>query len=176
MKSIQLGKLFGLQISISPLAFIGTALIWIGFAAAMFYGIKLPLGQSIFFGLLAALLHWTSELIHTLGHAYAAKRTGYPMNGIVFGAYAFFALTHYPKDEPSLPASIHIRRALGGPIINGLLSIFLYLTLPFWHGDWFWLGLFTLLENIFVYTLQVFIPLGFNDGSTILRNLRRKKQ
>jgi hypothetical protein len=27
--------------------------------------------------------------------------------------------------------------------------------------------------NFFIYTLQVFVPLGFNDGSTILRNLRK---
>lgn len=174
MKTIQLGRLFGLQISVFPPALAGTFIVWSGLALALFYGIKLPLGESIFFGLIATLLHWTSELIHSLGHAYAAKRTGYPMIGITFGALALFALTLYPKDEPDLPPSIHIRRALGGPIINGLLSIVLYLFLPLWHGDWLWIGLFALLENIFVYTLQVFLPLGFNDGSTILNNLRRK--
>jgi hypothetical protein len=174
MKTIQLGKLFGLQISVFPLAIAGTFMVWGSVTLALFYGIKLSLGESILFGLIAALLHWTSELIHSLGHAYAAKRTGYPMVGITFGALALFALTRYPKDEPDLPPSIHIRRALGGPIINGLLSIILYLLLPLWRGDWLWLGLFTLLENIFVYTLQVFLPLGFNDGSTILNNLRRK--
>ncbi len=175
MKSIELGKLFGLQLSVSPLATIGTLVIWIGFAITSFYGIQLPLGESILFGFIATLLHWTSELIHTLGHAYAAKRTGYPMTGITFGSLGFFALTRYPKDEPVLPSSTHIRRALGGPIINGILSIVLYITLPFWPGDWFWLGLFALLENIFVYTLQVFLPLGFNDGSTILKNLLKKQ-
>ncbi len=175
MKSIQLGKLFELQFSVSPPAIFGTLIIWIGFAITSFYGIKLPLGESILFGFIAALLHWTSELIHTLGHAYAAKQTGYPMTGITFGTLGFFALTQYPKDEPTLPASTHIRRALGGPIINGLLSIVLYITLPLWPGDWFWLGLFALLENIFVYTLQVFLPLGFNDGSTILRSLLKKQ-
>ncbi|MFN8413369.1 MAG: hypothetical protein U0Z26_13355 [Anaerolineales bacterium] len=173
MKSIQLGKLFGLQISVYPLALVGVVTIWIGIAAISFYGIKLPLGESILFGFIAALLHWTSELIHTLGHAYAAKQTGYPMDGIIFGTLAFFALTHYPSNEPELPAATHIRRALGGPIINGILSILLYFTLPLWQGDWHWLGLFALLENIIVYTLQIFLPLGFNDGSTLLVNLRK---
>jgi hypothetical protein len=96
------------------------------------------------------------------------------MTGIKFGAYSLFALTQYPRDEVALPPSLHIRRALGGPIISGLMSIILYLILPFWPGEWFWLGLFALLENLFIYTLQVFLPLGFNDGSTILRNLRKK--
>jgi hypothetical protein len=174
MKSIHLGKLFGLQFSVLPLAFVGLLILWIGFSAIAFYGIKIPYGESILMGFIAALLHWTFELIHSLGHAYAAKRTGYPMIGITFGTLAIFALTRYPKDEPNLPPSIHIRRALGGPVINGLLSIILYFLLPIWPGNWFWLGMFALLENLFVYTLQVFLPVGFNDGSTILRNLRKK--
>ena len=174
MKSIQLGKLFGLQISVLPFAFTGTLMLWIGFTAIAIYGLDISAGESLLLGLCAALLHWTFELIHSLGHAYAAKRTGHPMAGIRFGIFAVLAQTIYPKDEPELPPSIHIRRALGGPIINGLLSIIFYLLLPFWSGNWYWIGLFALLENLFVYTLQVFVPLGFNDGSTILRNLRKR--
>ncbi len=91
-----------------------------------------------------------------------------------FGTLAIFALTRYPKNEPELPSSVHIRRALGGPIANGLVSILFFLLLPVWRGNWFWIGMFALFENLFVYTLQIFLPLGFNDGSTILRNLRKK--
>jgi len=174
MKTIQLGKLFGLPISIAPLAFAGSLILWIGLSLIALYGIKLPLNTSILLGLSATLLHWLWELIHCLGHSLAAKQTGYPMNGIMFGAYGLFALTKYPKDEPELPPFTHIRRALGGPIINGILSIVLYFLLPLWSGNWYWLGLYVLFENIFVYTLQVFLPLGFNDGSTILNNLRKR--
>ncbi|MBL0343830.1 hypothetical protein [Candidatus Villigracilis affinis] len=174
MKTISLGKLFGMPIEILPMAFLGSLILWIGFTVTAFFGIGLPFGESLLMGLLATLLHWTFELIHSFGHAYAAKRTGYPMTGIALGTLAIFALTRYPTDEPELPPSIHIRRALGGPIANGLLSIFFFLLLPLWPDDLFWIGLFALFENLFVYTLQVFIPLGFNDGSTILRNLRKK--
>lgn len=174
MKSIHLGKLFGLQITILPLAFGGSFLLWVVFSAIAHYGLGLPFGESVLLGFIAMLLHWVFELIHSLGHAFAANGTGYPMTGITFGALAIFALTLYPKDEPDLPPSIHIRRALGGPMINGLLSIIFLLLLPIWQGNWFWLGMFALFENLFVYTLQVFLPLGFNDGSTILRNLRKK--
>ena len=174
MKSIHLGKLFGLQIGILPLAFVGTLTLWIVFTVIARSGFNIPFSESLLMGFIATLLHWTFELVHSLGHAYAAKRTGYPMTGITFGTLAIFAITRYPKDEPELPPSIHIRRALGGPIINGLLSIIFLLLLPFWSGNWFWLGMFALFENLFVYTLQVFVPLGFNDGSTVLRNLRRK--
>ncbi len=174
MKSIRPGIFFGLQIEILPLAFLGGIILWIGFTVIAFYAIKIPFGESLLMGFIAALLHWTFELIHALGHAYAAKQTGYPMTGIILGRMVFLAITLYPNDEPVLPPSVHIRRALGGPIINGLLSIIFFLLLPFWPGNWFWLGLFALLENVFVYTLQVFLPLGFNDGGTIYRNLRKK--
>ncbi|MBK7455016.1 MAG: hypothetical protein IPJ46_15245 [Anaerolineales bacterium] len=174
MKSIHLGKLFGLQISILPLAFVGTLVLWIVFTVIARSGLNIPFSQSLLMGFIATLLHWTFELIHSLGHAYAAKRTGHPMTGITLGAMAVFALTQYPKDEPELSPSIHIRRALGGPIINGLLSIVFYFLLPLWRGNWFWIGMFAFIENLFVYTLQIFLPLGFNDGGTILKNLRRK--
>ncbi len=174
MKTLQTGKLFGLQLSVLPSALAGSLIVWIGFSLFTFYKVGLSLGQAIPMGFFAAFLHWTSELIHCLGHAYAAKRTGYPMTGIRFGNIILFAQTQYPRDEPALPPSLHIRRALGGPIISGLLSIILYLLLPYWSKDWYWLGLFTFLENLFIYTLQVFLPLGFNDGSTIWTNLRKK--
>jgi hypothetical protein len=174
MKTLQVGKLFGLQISIAPVALLGTLIVWAGFSLFTFYQVGLSLAQAIPMGFFAAFLHWTSELIHCLGHAYTAKQSGYPMTGIRFGTLTVLAQTQYPKDEPALPPSLHIRRALGGPIISGLFSILLYLLLPYWPKDWYWLGLFTFLENLFVYTLQVFLPFGFNDGSTILTNLRKK--
>lgn len=174
MKPMKVGSLFGLQVEILPQAFLGGFILWIGFTVIAFYAIEIPFGESLLMGVIAALLHWTFELIHSLGHAYAAKQTGHPMTGIVLGTLILFALTRYPSDEPDLPPSVHIRRALGGPIINGLLSIIFFLILPFWPGNWFWLGLFAFFENLFVYTLQIFLPLGFNDGSTIYRNLRKK--
>lgn len=174
MKTIHLGKLFGLQITVLPLAFGGAFLLWVIFSAIAHYVLDLAFGESILLGFTAMLLHWIFEFIHSLGHAFAANGTGYPMTGITFGTLAIFALTLYPKDEPDLLPSIHIRRALGGPIISGLLSVIFLLLLPVWHGNWIWLGMFALFENLFVYTLQIFLPLGFNDGSTILRHLRRK--
>ncbi len=95
------------------------------------------------------------------------------MSGILFGVFGLLARDHYPADEPELPPAIHIRRALGGPIASALLSVIFFLLLPVWPGNWYWLGLFILLENVFALTLQVFIPLSFNDGGTILKNLRR---
>ncbi|MBK8618249.1 MAG: hypothetical protein IPN96_14270 [Anaerolineales bacterium] len=174
MKSIHLGKLFNLQMDILPVAFLGTLFLWAGLSAAAFYGVKSPLGESILLGFVAVFLHWVSVLLHHFGHLIAARMTGYSMSGIQFGMFGILARDFYPDNEPDLPPSIHIRRALGGPIVSGLLSVIFFLLLPLWPENWYYLGLFTLLENVFVFTLQVFLPLSFNDGSTILENLRRK--
>jgi hypothetical protein len=96
------------------------------------------------------------------------------MSGLEIGMFGILGRDLYPADEPKLLPAIHISRALGGPIVSGLLTVIFFLLLPLWTGNWYWLGLFILLENLFLFTLQVFIPLSFNDGGTILKNLQRK--
>jgi len=173
MKSIHLGKIFGMQMNLLPVTFLATFLLWMGLSAAA-YVIGSPLGESILLGLVAAFLHWTSVLLHHLGHFIASRTAGYPMSGLELGMFGILARDLYPANEPELLPAIHIRRALGGPTVSGLLSVIFFLQLPLWPGNWYWLGWFILLENLFLFTLQVFIPLGFNDGGTILRNLQKK--
>ncbi len=156
-----------------PVTFLATFLLWIGLSAAA-YALGSPLGESILIGLSATLLHWISVLLHHLGHFVASRGTGYPMSGLELGMFGILARDLYPADELELLPAIHIQRALGGPIISGMLSVIFFLLLPLWSGNWYWLGLFILLENLFLFTLQVFIPLGFNDGGAILKNLPRK--
>jgi hypothetical protein len=175
MKSTQLGKIFGLQMSFTPLLFLGIAGIWIILSLIGYFVIDISLGESIYLGFVAMFLHYALELIHSLGHAVIAKQVGYPMTEIRFGFYGIYAQTIYPKDEPELDSSIHIRRALGGPIANFILSIILFFTLPLWTGNWYWVGMFVFLDNL-IYVVQVFIPLGFNDASTILNELRKNKK
>jgi hypothetical protein len=174
MKSTHIGSLFGLQISFTPLIFLGIAGIWVALSLVGYFAFDIALGESIFLGFIATILHYVLELIHSLGHAFVAKQVGYPMTEIRFGVYGIYAQTIYPKDEPELDSSIHIRRALGGPIANLILSVILFFTLPLWTGNWYWVGMFVFLDNL-IYVVQVFIPLGFNDASTILNELRKKK-
>jgi len=175
VKSIQLGKFFGLRISFVPILFIGVIGMWLFLSLLGYYAFDFSFTEAILLGFVAMFLHYLLEVIHCLGHAVAAKWTGYPMTEIRFGMYSFYAQTIYPKDEPELPSSTHITRALGGPIANFVLAFILFATLPLWHGNWYWVGMFLFLDNL-IYVVQVFIPLGFNDGSTILRELRKIKK
>ena len=170
-KEHKLGKFFGLSLSLVPSFFFGTVLLWVVQSGVGYWFLKLPLSQAIFAGMVATLLYWVADIIHHLGHAYAARRTGYPMVGIRLGTRFIFGTSVYPNDEESLPANIHIRRALGGPsgsflftIATGIIAGLLF---PLGGAVW-WIALYLCLISFFMFTLGPFMPLGFTDGSTIL--------
>jgi hypothetical protein len=171
MKAYKLGRVTDLDLSAEPQAIVGTVLLW-AFLSAVGAGLlDLPPGQAIAGGLVAAMLHWVSEFVHQWGHAWAARRTGYPMTGVRFGKGLLLGASRYPPDEGTLPAAVHIRRALGGPASSLLFSVLvglIALASRSAGGVTWWVALFCFLENIGVFTLGAFMPLGFTDGSTLL--------
>lgn len=177
MREYSLGTVYQLKLSAAAAGFAGSIGLW-GIVALAMIAIAIPAGPALVGAVFIVILHWLSELIHQLGHAVAARRTGYPMTGIRFGKLGIFATGLYPSDEPALPKKIHIRRALGGPLISAVISaVGLGLLLVVGPGAgaagqfvlWFFF-----LENLVVMTLQVFIPLGFNDGATLWYWLRQR--
>ncbi len=89
-----------------------------------------------------------------------------------------FGASEYPADEPELPASMHLRRALGGPMVSLVVSAALApLAWYFWSAEeWLptgWLAVMTFADSL-IFSVGAFVPLGFNDGSSILRALRSR--
>ncbi len=125
-----------------------------------------PAGQALAAGLLAAPLHWLGDVVHNLGHAIAARQTGYPMRGVHF--WGVLGASLYPRDEPLLPAEIHIRRALGGPIASTLLALaaFALRLAARRPGAGRDLALFVALDNL-VLGLGALLPLPMTDGGTL---------
>lgn len=167
---IRIGSLSGLKIMARPTAVYGFLLLWLIFSLIAWLALDLGGGTAVLTGLIATFLHFFGELWHQLGHAWAARRTGWPMSGVMF--VWVLAASLYPRDEPELPARIHIRRALGGPMASFLLAVVMGLVVwairPFGGAIWY-LALFFFLDNLLVFTLGAFLPLGFTDGSTLLR-------
>ena len=171
MKESRLGRLGGLEISAAPSAFLGSLALWVGLSAIGIAWLNLSAGEAIIGALVAATLYWISDTVHQFGHARAAKQTGHPMLGIRY--WGVLSSSVYPADEPTLPAAVHIRRALGGPTTSAVVTILaaaLVYAMRFAgvYGIIRWLALFFLLANLFVFTLGPFLPLGFTDGSTLL--------
>jgi hypothetical protein len=150
---------------------LGAFLLWVIFSWAGAAVLEFSLGLAILGGLAATGLHWLADFCHQLGHAWAARRVGYPMTGVKLGQWLIFSTSQYPTDEPDLLAAIHVRRALGGPaaslLISAAVGILAWLLYPRGGLAW-WLALIFCLENLGA-GLGAFLPLGFTDGSTLLR-------
>lgn len=165
-------KLFGLEIRIYPSAGLVTLALWVIFGVISALLFDFSIVQAIITGLIGAAVHWLSVLVHHLGHAFAAARTGYPMR--LVRTYGPLAASIYPRDEGELPARLHIRRAIGGPIFSGALGIIgaiLFFGLRD-SGDFItWtLGLVAAI-NLFVFTIGALLPNPIieTDGMTIMK-------
>lgn len=170
MSSRIVGRLGSLTISVHPSAWVALPIMWGILSAVGVWALALPFQTALIAGLAATLLHIASEVHHNLGHAAAAQYTGHPMIGIRF--VGPLGQSVYPKDEPPLSAGVHIRRALGGPAASALLTLaagLVLLILRPTSGAVWYVAVFLFLDNLFVFTLGAFLPLGFTDGSTLLR-------
>lgn len=168
-----------LRIIVLPSALITSIVFWIVFGALAFVATEGALLAAILIGLLVVILYWASELAHHLGHARAAQGTGYPMQAIKLGGiWGILALSCYPPNEPVLPDSVHLRRALGGPIASLIMAlIFGAFALIARGGPFEWALILLFCENA-IFAIQVVIPLGKlldNDGNTLLRWWRGRK-
>lgn len=176
-KKFSIGQIFGLDVRARSSALIAFAIIWFGLNLVANILLKLPLGSSLIGALAVTIFHFASELWHNLGHALAARSTGYPMVGILF--IGPLAMSRYPRDEPELPADIHLRRAWGGPISSLILTLItggVASVLRPLGGTIWWVALFLFVDNLLVFTLGALLPLGFTDGSTILYWQRVKQK
>lgn len=177
MTKYKLGKIAGLTVSTRPAAIAGSVVLLVVILGIAIGLLRLPIWEAIIGSLAAVILHWVAAFAHQLGHAWAARRTGYPMSGIRFGAMGLLGTSQYPSDEPALPAAIHIQRALGGPsgsLFVSIVAAILALLLRNSGGMAFWLAVFFLLDNFLVFTLGSLLPLGFTDGSTLLEWWRKR--
>ncbi len=169
MREYPLGRLGSLELSAQPSAFAGVVSLWAILAAVGIAGLRLGILEAVVGALAATLLHYAAELWHQLGHSWAARRTGYPMRGVRFWGWLSTAV--YPAGEPPLPGATHVRRALGGPSASllatvGAALLALAVRPPGVAG---WVAQFFFADNLLVMTLGALLPLGFTDGSTLLR-------
>ncbi len=171
-REIRLFSFYGLTVTLIPAFFAGSAILLVLFSLIGTLALGLPVAQSVIGAGLAATLMWMSELIHQFGHAVAARAVGHPMIGISLGRYLFLGGSVYPTDEEDLTPTIHMLRATGGPVPSLIVSAILFpiaLGLQSFGGMPFAVAAFLFGLNFFAYTLQVFLPLGFNDGAVFWR-------
>jgi hypothetical protein len=167
---VRLGHAAGLEFRAERSALGASLLLWGVLSGVARRRLRLPPGKAAAYGLIATGGHWASAVGHHLGHAAAARNTGFPMSGIRLRS--FFGSSLYPPDEQVFSAATHRRRALGGPTASLLLSLAsggAALALRHRGGLPLRLAQFLFLDNLFAFTIGALLPLGFTDGSTLLR-------
>lgn len=166
---IKLGNVAGLSLSARPSAILGSILLWVLLSRVAARLLRRPPGEALVGGFIAVVVHWASDIVHQLGNAWAARSTGYPMIGIRL--WGVLSASVYPPDEPMLPAAVHIRRALGGPVASLLLTLLaaaIARVLRPRGGMARWIGAFFFLDNLCTFTLGSLVPLNFTDGGSLL--------
>jgi hypothetical protein len=174
------GKIGRLHLTAEPSATAGALLLWVIFSLLGLKAFRLKASAALTGGLLATILHFVAELWHQYGHARAAERTGYPMDGVHL--WGVLGTSIYPADEPELPAEVHVERALGGPRASATLAVaagaVAALVRPFNQIAFMVASIFA-LENMAVFTVGAFLPLSFleTDGAALqrYRNSHRKR-
>jgi hypothetical protein len=177
-RDLLFAEVAGLRITVGRSSIVASAVFWALGSVFCRRQLRSKVVAAAAGGALVVLIHWFSDLVHQFGHARAAAKAGYPMTGLRL--WGLFSASQYPADEPELPAAVHVQRALGGPpasIALGLL--FAPLALKARRGSLLQaLGIFALVDNLFVLGRGAFVPLGFTDGSTFLHwapQLRKAK-
>ena len=175
-KTRMLGRWWGVAWGYWPLAIWCSLGLWVGLGWWL-WGRVGDVPTAVGGGLLCVLAHWLGEMAHQGGHAWVAKRVGYPQSRWVFVHLLLAA--QYPPDEPPLPNATHRRRAWGGvPVSLGVAAVAGLWLLGFAPVSPLWTAVaqFVFWENLLVFGLGALLPIytlfgrGFEtDGDALYR-------
>jgi Zn-dependent protease len=167
--SIELGRVFGIRIGINWSWLVVFALIAWTLATGIFPATNPGLSDGAYLGmaLVAAVLFFSSVLLHELGHALQARREGMEIDGITL--WLFGGVAKFRGMFPSAGAEFRI--AVAGPLVS--LALGLLFSVGAWavstaeavDGVVAWLGYINLA--LLVFNLLPALPL---DGGRVLRS------
>jgi Zn-dependent protease len=116
--SIQFARVFGIRIGVDPSwFFILFLIIW---SLSGYYEDRFPDGSTAFvLAAVSALLFFGSVLLHELGHAFEARRSGIGITGI--DLWMFGGVAKMERDSKS--AGEEFRVAIAGPVVTLLIAV-----------------------------------------------------
>jgi Zn-dependent protease len=168
--SFTIGRIAGISVGVNWSWLIVFALITWTLATSIFPSTNPGLadGAYVAMALIAALLFFTSLLLHEYGHALQARRDGMEIEGITL--WLFGGVAKFRGMFPSAGAEFRI--AIAGPLVSLALGL-LFLGVPMLlglpatvDGVLFWLGSINIA--LLVFNLLPALPL---DGGRVLRSI-----
>ena len=165
----EIGRIAGIRISIHWSWLVVFVLITWTLASSVFPDQNPGLSDSAYVAMAvaAAVLFFTSLLLHELGHAFQARREGIEIDGI--SLWLFGGVARFRGVFPSAGAEFRI--AIAGPLVSlviGLGFVFIAWMLPLpraFDGIAAWLGFINLI--LLAFNLIPALPL---DGGRVLRS------
>ena len=167
VRHISLGDLGGIRISITPVTWLGPFLFFGLGLALNALGPEMSLRESLYQAWVFMLAVEITTLLHATGHILGGKLVQSPMDELLITATR--GVNIYRGDQDKIPSSVHLGRALGGPLLNLAVAGVLYLLLPILNIR-FAVGLLESLAstNLF-FGAGSFLPLPSVDGQVIWR-------
>ena len=161
----------GLKAKINWSGVIGLGIIGLILLVIMVGFKDIGFGSAFFGALVGAILHYGLIILHQTGHAIAARQTGYPM--AFTRSFWLLSASVYPRDEPELPAEVHIKRALGGQYFSFpifLIAVVVAQAILPDHSVKGVLAVFFLIDaGMFTFVALLPTPFIELDGTTIMR-------
>ncbi len=171
VRRIQIGRLWGVQLLATPVA-------WL--SPIVFFGLHLVLGllnpapslsERLYRALLFVIAVEVSTLLHAAGHIVSGKLARSAMDALLITATRDVNVYH--GDQSVVPARVHLARAAGGPVMNlvaaGLCAIVALDTTPGLGADL----LASMLSTNLVFGIGGLMPLPSVDGWIIWREILR---
>jgi Zn-dependent protease/predicted transcriptional regulator len=174
VKTVRLGRIFGIGIEVDYSWFFIFALVFFSLAFEFFPALySFSVTTNVVVGFITTLLFFSSVLTHELAHSIIANRNGVIIKKIIlfiFGGVA--SLTHEPN-KPNVELKIAVAGPLTSIILSGLFFVLSYVL------QYVWLPIAVGLQYLSIINLALaifnLIPGYPLDGGRILRALLWKR-
>ena len=169
VRHISLGKFWGIKLSVTPLTWLSP---FVFFLLGLLLNALRPgmgLTETLYKAGVFMIGVEISTLVHALGHILGGKLVRSPMDELLLTATR--GVNIYHGDQGSIPGSVHMGRAMGGPILNLLIYGVMLQLLPN-GGVGFRTDLLAAIASTSLFMgVGGFAPLPSVDGEVIWREV-----
>lgn len=170
VRRIRVGRVAGVVLQVTPLAWIGPLLfLALGLALSFLHGPMGPierLAEAVIFAIAVEI----ATIVHAAGHIASGTLVGGPMDALLRTATR--AINVYLGDQSAVPRAVHLGRSIGGPAANlAVAGLAALATGALDGGAWHALASRSVTVNLF-FGLGGLLPVAGADGEVIWREVR----
>lgn len=171
VRHIPIGRFWGVQISITPLAWLSPFIFFGLHLLLNLVNNQLDLTERIKQATVFTIAVEITILLHSFGHILSGKMVRSAMDELLLASTRDLNLYH--GDQSSVPSFVHVIRSLGGPIFNILIAGLCYILKPIMPPGFPSMLLGSLISVNLFFGLGGLLPIPTVDGAVIWREIFR---